>query len=271
MPELPEVETTRRGIWPALENRRMLGADVRESRLRWPIPDDLSSRIEGQAIVSVQRRAKYLLIELSSGHIIVHLGMSGRLRVVPADTPLLKHDHIDLLIDNGQALRLNDPRRFGAVLWQDGPWQDHALFGHLGPEPLDDAFDGHWLRQRARGLRSAVKNFIMDQKTVVGVGNIYASESLYRAGIHPRRAAGRISLARYQNLANHIKDVLDDALAAGGTTLRDYRSPDGAPGYFVQSLDVYDKAGQPCSRCQTPISREVIGQRASYFCARCQR
>ena len=271
MPELPEVETTCRGIWPALQGRRFNGADIRQMQLRWPIPQDLSSLIEGQPILAVQRRAKYVLIQLPTGHIIIHLGMSGRLRVVPADTPLLKHDHIDLLIDSGEVLRLNDPRRFGAVLWQAGAWDEHVLLKHLGPEPLSEAFDGAWLHQRAQGLRSAVKNFIMDQKTVVGVGNIYASESLFRAGIHPRRAAGRISQARYQALAGHIKDVLDDALAAGGTTLRDYTSPDGSPGYFVQALDVYDKAGCPCSRCETPIQRAVIGQRASYFCPACQR
>ncbi len=271
MPELPEVETTRRGIWPALQDRHLLGADVRQAQLRWPIPADLSSLVENQPVLSVQRRAKYLLIELPHGHIIIHLGMSGRLRVVPSDTPLQKHDHIDLLIDSGKALRLNDPRRFGSVLWQTGHWQEHALLAALGPEPLDPGFTGDWLHQRAQGLRSAVKNFIMAQKTVVGVGNIYASESLYRAGIHPRRAAGRISLTRYRALAGHIKDVLDDALAAGGTTLRDYQSPDGAPGYFVQSLDVYDRAGLACNACASPIQREVIAQRTSYFCRQCQR
>ncbi|MGJ8668143.1 MAG: bifunctional DNA-formamidopyrimidine glycosylase/DNA-(apurinic or apyrimidinic site) lyase [Oceanococcus sp.] len=271
MPELPEVETTCRGIWPALKGRRFLGADIRQARLRWPIPEDLSHCIEGQNIVSVQRRAKYVLIELPNGHIIIHLGMSGRLRVVAASTPVLKHDHIDLLIDSGDVLRLNDPRRFGSVLWQDGPWQAHRLLSQLGPEPLADDFNGEHLYPRAQGLRSPVKAFIMDQKTVVGVGNIYASESLFRAGIHPRRAAGRISLARYKSLAEHIKNVLDDALAAGGTTLRDYTSPDGSPGYFVQSLDVYDRAGQACNHCEQPIQRLVIGQRASYFCPSCQR
>lgn len=271
MPELPEVETTRRGIEPALLGHKLLGADVREARLRWPVPGQLSELLQDQAVIGVKRRAKYLLIELASGHLIIHLGMSGRLRVVPQATPLAKHDHIDIVIDSGEVLRLNDPRRFGAVLWHTGGLASNKLLQRLGPEPLSEQLSGAYLHERSRGLKTSIKNFIMDQQVVVGVGNIYASESLFRAGIHPRRAAGRVSLKRYEALAAHIREVLKDALDAGGTTLRDYRSPDGAPGYFVQALDVYDKAGQDCSRCGASIKREVIGQRASYFCPSCQR
>ena len=271
MPELPEVETTRLGIAPALLGTRLLGADIRQPRLRWPIPDDFSSSIENQRVLGVHRRAKYLLIELETGHIIIHLGMSGRLCVIDADTQAQKHDHIDILIDSGKILRLNDPRRFGSVLWHPGELSSHRLLGSLGPEPLSAEFKGKILHSRSRGLKLAVKNFIMDQKNVVGVGNIYASESLFRAGIDPRRAAGRVSLTRYQALEESIREVLGDALASGGTTLRDFLSPDGSPGYFVQSLDVYDKAGKPCTNCETLIKREVIGQRASYFCPTCQR
>ncbi len=271
MPELPEVETTRRGILPALQGHRLLGADVRESRMRWPVPEDLSARVEDQPVLDVKRRAKYLLIELPNGDILLHLGMSGSLRVVPADTELRKHDHIDLLIDDGRVLRFNDPRRFGMLLWQARDAGVHPLLAQLGPEPLSEDFCAKALYQRSRNLKGAVKNFIMDQKTVVGVGNIYASEALFRAGIDPRRAAGKVSLKRYQNLVVHIREVLEDALDSGGSTLRDFLRPDGAPGYFVQSLNVYDRFQQPCKTCETPIRREVIGQRASYFCPQCQR
>ncbi len=271
MPELPEVETSRRGIEPALRGRRFTGAVVRQPRLRWPVPDALPALLRDQPIIGVHRRAKYLLIELPDGHLILHLGMSGRIRVAPARTPVCKHDHVDLLLDNGTLLRLNDARRFGAVLWQAHPLLAHPLLAHLGPEPLSAQFDAAWLYQRSRGLRLAVKNFIMAQKTVVGVGNIYASEALFHAGIDPRRAAGRISLARYGALVEAIRSVLTEAIARGGTTLRDYVSPDGSPGYFKLDLAVYDQAGKPCPRCHQPIQRCVIGQRASYFCSGCQR
>lgn len=271
MPELPEVETTRRGITPALQGRHFTGAVVRESRLRWPVPAELNERLAGQAVEAVNRRAKYLLIQLAEGGLILHLGMSGRLRVLPADSPLHKHDHVDLCLDDGQVLRLNDPRRFGAVLWQPGDALEHPLLAALGPEPLSAAFDGDWLHARARGLSLACKNFIMNQRVVVGVGNIYASEALYRAGIHPRRPAGRISAARYRRLATAIREVLEAAIARGGTTLRDYVGADGAPGYFKLALDVYERGGLPCPRCAAPIRRELIGQRASYYCGSCQR
>ncbi len=271
MPELPEVETTRRGIEPALRGRHFIGAKVRQPALRWPVPDNLARLIEQQPILAVKRRAKYLLLELPAGHVLIHLGMSGRLRVAPAGTPLRKHDHVDLLLDDGQLLRLQDPRRFGAVLWQAHPLEAHPLLAQLGPEPLGADFDGDWLYRRSRGMKSPVKNFIMDQKVVVGVGNIYASETLFLAGIHPQRPAGRISLARYQKLVRCIREVLQDALASGGTTLRDYVSPDGSPGYFSLSLRAYGRADQPCPRCGAPIRRRLIGQRASYYCADCQR
>ncbi len=271
MPELPEVETTRRGIEPALVGQRFSGARVRNPALRWPVPADLGQQLRGQTVRSVERRAKYLLIPLDTGTVILHLGMSGRLRVLSASIPPEKHEHVDLLLDNGQALRLHDTRRFGAVLWTPRPWAEHPLIARLGPEPLAPEFDPDLLWRKARGRQLAIKSLIMDGQVVVGVGNIYANEALFRAGIHPRRAAGRISRKRLAGLVGAIKSVLGEALARGGTTLRDYRGPDGARGYFTLDLRVYDQAGQPCPSCQTAVRREVLGQRATYFCPACQR
>jgi formamidopyrimidine-DNA glycosylase len=270
MPELPEVETTRRGIAPHLEGQRVERVVVRERSLRWPIPEDLDVRLSGQRLVQVQRRAKYLLIEAQTGTLIVHLGMSGSLRVVEASVPAVKHEHVDIVLESGMALRYHDPRRFGAILWSEAPLE-HVLFRNLGPEPLTDAFDGDRLYEMSRGRSMAVKPFIMDNAVVVGVGNIYASEALYAAGIDPRRAAGAVSRARYQALAVAIKRILAYAIERGGTTLRDFVGGDGKPGYFQQELFVYGRAGEFCKGCGNTLREIRLGQRASVFCAKCQR
>jgi formamidopyrimidine-DNA glycosylase len=271
MPELPEVETSLRGIAPHLEGRRVLRLDARDRRLRWPVPETVDLAIAGQRIVRLRRRAKYLLLHLETGTLLLHLGMSGSLRVVPVTTPPLAHDHIDLVLTDGNCLRLRDPRRFGSLHWVPGPVEAHPLLAHLGPEPLGDGFDGAYLRQQARGRRAPVKAFIMDSRVVVGVGNIYANESLHLAGIHPARAAGRISALRLDALAHAISRVLAAAIADGGTSLRDFVREDGNPGYFAQSLRVYGRTGQPCPGCGTPIRQHRIAQRSSFYCPRCQR
>lgn len=271
MPELPEVETTRRGISPHLTGRRVTGVVIRERRLRWPIPRALDRALPGQIVQSVRRRAKYLLLDTDAGTAILHLGMSGSLRLVPRDAPVGKHDHVDIQLDSGQSLRLTDPRRFGALLWTTARAEQHALLAALGPEPLSAAFDGAHLCTAAHGRKVAVKNFIMDSHIVVGVGNIYASEALFMAGIHPGRPAGRVSRARYDMLAKAIKEVLVASIKMGGTTLRDFVGGDGQPGYFKQTLRVYDRLGEPCRRCGAPIRAKRIGQRSSFYCVNCQR
>jgi formamidopyrimidine-DNA glycosylase len=270
MPELPEVETTRRGIRAALRGHEITAFELRQHRLRWPVAASLVRELPGQRVREVRRRAKYLLIELDRGTLIAHLGMSGSLRIVPPGTPWLPHDHYELVLDSGRALRFNDPRRFGSLHWTTGDPLGHPLLAGLGPEPLERDFDGDYLTERARGRRVAVKQFLLDQRIVVGVGNIYASEALFRAGIHPRRAAGRVSRERYRRLAHAVREVLEEAIRQGGTTLRDYVSPDGTPGYFRQKLFVYERAGEPCRRCRTPIRRLAQGQRSTYFCPSCQ-
>ncbi|GAB3038939.1 bifunctional DNA-formamidopyrimidine glycosylase/DNA-(apurinic or apyrimidinic site) lyase [Bowmanella dokdonensis] len=270
MPELPEVEVSRLGISPHLLGRKVTLLQVRQRQLRWPIPPD-TLQVEGEEILSVTRRAKYLLIETAPGWLILHLGMSGSLRVLPTSAPLQKHDHLDLCLDNGQCLRFNDPRRFGACLWQERGDEPHPLLKRLGPEPLTEAFDGSHLYKLSRRRKLAVKNFIMDNQIVVGVGNIYASESLFMAGIDPSKAAGRVSKSCYEKLALAIKQVLARAIEQGGTTLKDFTQADGNPGYFAQQLHVYGRAGQPCLRCEEPIKSLTLGQRNSYYCARCQR
>ena len=269
MPELPEVETTRRGIAPHLEGHRVTRLIVRDSRLRWPIPEDLAIQIEDQTFTAVRRRAKYLLMDIGGGTLISHLGMSGNLRLVPAATPVLKHEHVDIELDSGLTLRYTDPRRFGAMLWQRAG-EVHPLLANLGPEPLSMEFDGERLYQLSRKRSMAVKPFIMDNAVVVGVGNIYATEALFAAGIDPRREAGRISRARYLVLAEEIKKVLARAIDSGGTTLRDFIGGDGKPGYFKQELFVYGRAGQLCKVCGTTLSECRLGQRSSVFCRRCQ-
>jgi formamidopyrimidine-DNA glycosylase len=271
MPELPEVETTRRAIAPALEGRTIQRLLVRERRMRWPIPDGLERVLHNQPILDITRRAKYLLLRIPKGTALIHLGMSGHLRVLPNKTPIQKHDHWDLLLDNSTLLRMHDPRRFGALLWTTEDPASHALLEKLGPEPLSSAFTAQTLYTRSRGRSSAVKAFIMDQQTVVGVGNIYANEALFLAGIDPRRAAGRITLARYQRLVASIQTVLSAAIEAGGTTLRDYYSADGERGYFTQQLHAYGRGGLPCLSCGRTLKEERIGQRASVWCPSCQR
>ncbi|MAS10262.1 bifunctional DNA-formamidopyrimidine glycosylase/DNA-(apurinic or apyrimidinic site) lyase [Salinisphaera sp.] len=271
MPELPEVETTRAGIEPHVRGQTVRTVVVRQPQLRWPVSPELAAVLPGQAIHTVHRRAKYLLFETDTGHVCLHLGMSGRLRIVPADTPVATHDHLDIVLENDWAIRFNDTRRFGSVFWLEGAPETFSLLAHLGPEPLGDAFDGDWLYARSRGKRASVKTFIMDSATVVGVGNIYACEALHAARIHPRRPAGRVGRARYRALAEAIRRVLADAIVAGGTTLRNYIGVDGDTGYFQLRLAAYGKAGQACPRGCGPIRREVIGQRSTFFCPVCQK
>ena len=271
MPELPEVETTRRGIAPALRGRRIAGVVVREPRLRWPIPRALANSATGQAIRGVRRRAKYLLIDLEEGSLILHLGMSGSLRVLPPATPLVTHDHVDILLDSGLALRFNDPRRFGSLLWTEGDPLAHPLLRRLAPEPLDEDFNADYLERVTRKRRVAIKQLMMNSQVVVGVGNIYASEALFRARINPRRAAGRLKRVQLQRLARGIKAVLNMAIKVGGTTLRDYVGADGNPGYFRQKLYVYERTGKPCRVCRTPIRQFAQGQRSTYYCSHCQK
>jgi formamidopyrimidine-DNA glycosylase len=270
VPELPEVETTRRGIRSALRGRTITGFVLREPRLRWPVDRGLASELTGQRVADVRRRAKYLLIELERGTLLAHLGMSGSLRVLPADAPLLAHDHYDLVLETGRCLRFNDPRRFGSLHWVTGDPDEHPLLADLGPEPLERGFTAGHLAAKARGRRVAIKPFLMDQRVVVGVGNIYASEALFRSGINPRRAAGRVSRERLERLVQSVRDVLGEAIRQGGTTLRDYVNAEGTPGYFRQKLYVYERAGEPCRRCQTPIRQFTQGQRSTYHCPTCQ-
>ena len=270
MPELPEVETTLRGIAPALTGQRIRRLLVRDRRLRQPVSSETEVRLPGQRILRLHRRAKYLLLSLEEGAVLVHLGMSGSLRLVPEGTTYRKHDHIDLMLESGLCLRLHDPRRFGIFQWIPEPVEAHPLLASLGPEPLSEACDGDSLYRASRGRRVAVKSLIMDSRVLVGVGNIYANEALFLAGIHPARAAGRVSLARYQRLANEIKQVLGAAIEQGGTTLRDFLREDGNPGYFAQSLRVYGRAGEPCGQCGAPVRLARIGQRSSFYCPTCQ-
>ena len=270
MPELPEVETARRGITPYLKGKRVAAVTVRDRRLRWPIPAALLKELPGQLIQSVERRGKYLLLRTAAGTALLHLGMSGSLRVLPKDTPPQKHDHVDLVMDTGQALRLRDPRRFGTLLWTRDAPEQHKLLKDLGPEPLSDELSGEHLFDVSRGRKVAVKQFLMDSKNVVGVGNIYASESLFLAAIRPQRAAGRVSRKEYDALARAIKKVLTASIKAGGTTLRDFAREDGEPGYFKQRLRVYDREGEKCYRCGGTVVAKATGQRMTYWCRDCQ-
>jgi formamidopyrimidine-DNA glycosylase len=269
MPELPEVETSRRGIEPWIVGTRIADVVVRDRRLRWPVARDIEGRLRGRRIESVGRRAKYLLIETDSGTAIVHLGMTGNVFIVDHDAPAGVHDHFDILLDSGRSLRFRDPRRFGSFFFSKNPLA-HPLLSGLGPEPLGTDFGGDYLWRRSRGRKVSVKQFIMNAKVVVGVGNIYASESLFLAGINPKRTAGRIARQRYAVLADAIKDVLGRAIRAGGTTLRDFYGGDGEPGYFRQQLEVYDREGEHCRRCNTVIRAIVQGQRTTYYCKSCQ-
>lgn len=270
MPELPEVETTLRGIAPLLVGQTVEAAVLRTAKLRWPLDPQLDALLVGKALKDIRRRAKYLLFNFGDGCLLLHLGMSGSLRVLTRNTLPGKHDHFDLVFSGGQIMRLTDPRKFGAVLWIADPDQ-HRLLLNLGPEPLEDVFSGAYLHQRSRGRRLAVKPFIMSQQIVVGVGNIYASEALFRARIRPDRPAGGVGLKSYSRLAVVIKDVLREAIAAGGTTLQDFQQSDGRPGYFKQELQVYGRDGQACPECSGPIRSVRLGQRSTYFCTHCQR
>jgi len=270
MPELPEVETTRRGIEPHVLGRTVASAVIRQTQMRWPVPEELKEKLAGNTIQELRRRGKYLLFKLEGGTLILHLGMSGSLRIVAADAPVKKHDHIDIIFDPATVLRYHDPRRFGCLLWAEGDPDAHPLLAELGPEPLSPGFDGDYLHRNAQGRTCAVKTFIMDSHLVVGVGNIYANEALFRAGIDPRRAAGRVSQARYLRLAQCIREVLGEAIIQGGTTLRDFVNASGKPGYFQQTLAVYGREGEPCRQCAAPIRCVRLGQRATYFCGHCQ-
>lgn len=282
MPELPEVETTRRGVEPHVVGHRVRALLVHEPRLRWRVPASLPAKVAGAKVTGAQRRAKYLLFPLEGGALtggatgspatlLVHLGMSGNLRVLPAATPRLTHDHFDLVLDSGETLRFNDPRRFGSLHLVEGDPAQHPLLRHLGPEPLGPDFDGGTLWRASRKRRVAVKQFIMDAKVVVGVGNIYASEALFRAGIRPGRQARGLTRAECDRLAAAIRSVLAKAIKVGGTTLRDYVGADGNPGYFRQKLFVYERAGEPCRKCGTPVRQRVQGQRSTYWCPACQK
>ncbi len=270
MPELPEVETTRRGIERALERRRVDALRVYDRRLRWPIEDGLAEEVAGQQVRRIGRRAKYLLLELERGTLILHLGMSGSLRLRPADAPRLKHDHYALLISSGQELRFHDPRRFGSLHYTRENPVEHRLLRALAPEPFDAAFDGAYLRRITRTRRAAIKQVLLNGRLVTGVGNIYASEALFRARISPRRAARRLTRPECLRLVRAVRATLTAAIRAGGTSLRDYVGTDGDPGAFRQKLYVYERDGAPCRVCRTPIRKIVQGQRSSYYCPHCQ-
>lgn len=280
MPELPEVETTKRGIQPHLENREIVALVVRQPKLRWPIPDVLPEKVAHQKIQKVTRRGKYIGLHMESGTLLIHLGMSGSLYLVAKDTPPLFHDHVDVHLDNNQWLRYTDPRRFGSILWHentlgssafDESWLEHPLLASLGPEPLTEDFHADYLAKRAKGKKQAVKTFIMDSKQVVGVGNIYANEALFLAGIHPHKEAGKIKPKQFAELVNSIKIVLSNAIEQGGTTLKDFVGGDGKPGYFKQSLNVYGRAGAACVTCSSILEESRLGQRSTVFCKNCQK
>lgn len=286
MPELPEVETTRRGLAPHVQGRRLGAVTLRRPDLRWPIPEEIAQQLPGQTVRAVRRRAKYLLLDTDAGSALLHLGMSGSLRVLPAQTPVRDHDHVDIAIapdadgDAPRVLRFNDPRRFGCLLWQP-VGETHPLLRDLGPEPLgadEDGgaesavtFDGAYLFARSRRRSAPVKAFLMDQRIVVGVGNIYAAEALFEAGVSPLRAAGKVSRERYDAIAAAIRRILAYAIRRGGTTLRDFLSPDGAPGYFEQELSAYGRGGEPCPRCGRALKQAMLAQRATVWCGHCQR
>jgi len=273
MPELPEVETTKCGLEPHLVGATITDVVIRNYQLRWPIPKNLPELLRGCTIGSLKRRAKYLLMDCSNGTLILHLGMSGSLRILPANTPPEKHDHFDLLIDNGKLMRLRDPRRFGAVLWHQGDVSAHPLLAKLGPEPLhnNEDFNADYLYRVTRKRSVSIKQCIMDNHIVVGVGNIYANESLFRAGIKPKLSAGKLSLLRCEKLVQEIRTTLTEAIKQGGSTLRDFVNSDGNPGYFQQNYWVYGRSGEPCRQCGTIVKQFKQGQRSSFYCKTCQK
>ena len=271
MPELPEVETTRRGISRHVVNNEISQVIIRQPRLRYPVSRRLSRELPGNIIRRVDRLGKYLLLKTTRGTVLVHLGMSGSLRIVSSDTPYERHDHVDVRFNDGRSMRLRDPRRFGLVLWTTRDPAQHPLLKGLGPEPLSPAFDGDYLYCQSRGRKLAIKQLIMDAGVVMGIGNIYANEALFMSGIHPLRPAGRLSRQRYEVLARAVKRVLREAVTQGGTTLRDFVDGEGRPGYFRQYLKVYDREGLPCVKCGAAIRHIRQGQRSTYYCSGCQR
>ena len=275
MPELPEVETSRRGISPHIEGHTISSFEIRNTKLRWPVPVKQLKNLIGEQLLSVERRGKYIKLVCPSGYMLIHLGMSGSLRIITKQQSQQqkpqKHDHIDLLMSNGVILRYNDPRRFGCWLFQKDTSTEHKLLATLGPEPLDDAFNGEYLYQLSRNKTKNIKTFIMDSHIVVGVGNIYAAEALFKAGIHPKKAAGKVSKSRMEQLVAAIKTILSMAIEQGGTTLRDFTNSDGKPGYFKQELMVYGREEEPCFICQKPIKNIKLGQRSTFFCVKCQK
>ncbi|MDD9889848.1 MAG: bifunctional DNA-formamidopyrimidine glycosylase/DNA-(apurinic or apyrimidinic site) lyase [Gammaproteobacteria bacterium] len=271
MPELPEVETTRNGIYPHIKNKRVEEVIVRQKKLRWEIPDTLPAELPGHSFNHIDRRGKYLLLHSKKGILIIHLGMSGSLRIVAQDSPAGKHDHVDIVLQGGKVLRYTDPRRFGCMLWEQAPVESHPLLIKLGPEPLTKDFDYKHLFKVSRGRSAAVKTFIMDSKVVVGVGNIYANEALFMAGINPKRAAGKISKQTYVSLVHCIKEILQKSISVGGTTLRDFTNSGGEPGYFKQALSVYGRGGENCLKCNRVLKEIRLGQRSTVYCTQCQR
>ena len=271
MPELPEVETVRRGLSRHLQGHSIISAAVRLSRLRYPIPAALPELVAGRPIVSIDRRAKYLLMDLAGGVLLIHLGMSGSLRIVSAAAPIGRHDHIDFQLSDERLLRFADPRRFGAVLWLTGDPSEHPLLKRLGPEPLGSKFDGNYLYRRSRGRKLPIKQFLMDSQIVAGIGNIYANEILYVAGVHPLRPAGQLSAKRYQRLAEAVGNVLNRAIEKGGTTLKDFVNDAGRPGYFQIELFVYGRSSQMCRKCARPLVSIRQAQRQTVYCRSCQR
>lgn len=271
MPELPEVVVTLRGVSPHIVGKTVAEVIVREARLRWPVPADLPELLPGQVLLDGRQRGKYLLFRFPAGHLMVHLGMSGNLRIVAAGTPAGKHDHVDFNFTDGTVLRYTDPRRFGTVQWLVNEPELHPLLSGLGPEPFDEAFGADYLYRLSRGRKVPVKQFLMDNKVVVGVGNIYANESLFRSGIRPTLAAGKVSRSRYEVLVAQVREVLASAIEQGGTTLRDFVGGDGKPGYFKQKLYVYGRGGEACLQCGSTLKEVRQGQRATVYCPSCQR
>jgi len=270
MPELPEVETSRRGIEPYILKQTVTDVIIRQKKLRWTIPSTLKSQLTSQLIRQVDRRGKYILLRTDAGTVIIHLGMSGSLRILDKSVAAEKHDHIDICFSNNKVLRLRDPRRFGSVLWTKADPLKHKLIAKLGPEPLSDEFSADYLFSSSRNRKVAIKTFLMNSHVVVGVGNIYANESLFSAGINPKRLANKISLPRYEKLVEDIKVILQRSIEQGGTTLRDFTQQDGKPGYFQQTLAVYGRASEPCIQCGKPVKQITQAQRSTFYCTHCQ-
>lgn len=271
MPELPEVETTKSGILPYILNQKIENIIIRNPNLRWPIPAFLPELLKTQQVLNIYRRAKYIIIEFKIGHLICHLGMSGHYKIIQQPTQILKHDHVDILFQNGTILRYHDPRRFGCMLWTAEPISEHFLIKKLGPEPLSSSFNGHYLYQKCNHKNIPIKSLIMNQEIVVGVGNIYASEALFLAKIHPLKPSNTLNKKQTNQLVSSIQQILENAIAQGGTTINDYMNSEGKPGYFNQSLLVYQRENQPCFKCKNPITKVIVNQRSTFFCARCQK